>query len=532
VTTDRDQRGAGIGAGPIKNSSRSWRTTGLPFGTGERGRGYAGTLPVVAACTGLALLMQGRFAPSNLIMVYLVGVVVSAIAFGRGPAMLAALLSVGLFDFLFVPPRFTLRVADTQYLVTFAVMLLVAVVIGTLTASLREQLEGSRLRERRNAALYRLSRDLAVRSDERDVLAAATERIAEMFEAETAVLLLEGGVIRVAAGEPRLLEAGDPAFVRQACESGQPVTAPGRDGRAGVLHLPLETSGGIVGVLSVRPEEDRTFDDAERFQLARALAGQTALALERCRLAKEAETERARSSLLSSVSHDLRTPLAAITGAASSLSDPSSGLSPEASRELTTTIGSEAMRLNRLVGNLLDMTRLEARDFRAKKDWHSLEEVVGAALHRLGDNLGEREIRLSLDPALPLIPLDDVLFEKVVWNLVENAARYAPSGPIEIAASTAGGRLRFEVRDRGPGIPAGDESRIFEKFHRGANAVARDGSGLGLAISAAIVEAHGGAIEAIRRPGGGTIVSLTLPIDGAPPDVENENNGHRWETGS
>ena len=523
MTTEPRQGGAEIEAAPIRTASGTPPRPARRVRVRPRWTGYAGTLPVVAACTLVAALMQGRFELSNLTMVFLVGVVISAIAFGRGPAMLAALLGVALFDFLFVPPRFTFRVSDTQYLVTFTVMLMVAAVIGTLTASLREQLEAARARERRSAALYRLSHDLAVRADERDVLAAAAERIADMFEAETAISLLGAGTIHVAAGAAGLIDDSERAQVRRACESGQPVGGTVHaNGSSGVLHLPLETSSGISGALSVRPADSGLFDDPERFQLLRALAGQTALALERCRLAEEAEIERARSSLLSSVSHDLRTPLAAITGAASSLSDPAAALSSEARHELADTIAGEAMRLNRMIGNLLDMTRFESRDFRARKQWHSLEEVVGAALGRLGETLRGREIRLSLARDLPLIPLDDVLFEKLVWNLVENATRYAPEGALEITAFADGPLLRFEVSDRGPGIPPGDEPRIFDRFYRGANASPRDGAGLGLAICLAIAVAHGGTIESKRRMGGGTTFVVTLPLEGAPPEIEPE----------
>ena len=352
-----------------------------------------GTLLVVAGCTAIAALMDRHFDPANLTMIYLLGVVVSAIAFGRGPAVLAAVLSVAVFDFAFVPPRFTLRVSDTQYLVTFGVMLVVAVVIGTLTAWLREQRAWAVLREQRTAELHRLSRDLQM----------------------------------------------------------------------------------------------------------------------------QAETERTRSALLSSVSHDLRTPLAVITGAASSLRDGSRTLS-EATREgLADTIAEEALRLNRLIGNLLDMTRLESGTLSPRKEWYSLEEVVGAALARLEPVLQDRVVRSNLPDDLPLVPLDGVLFEQVVWNLVENASKYTPAaGSIDISAGVQGGELRFEVADRGPGIGSGDERRLFEKFYRGANASGQPGVGLGLSICEAIVRAHGGTIEAANRAGGGAVFTVWLPLDGIP----------------
>jgi len=356
-------------------------------------RAYGGTLLIVAACTGIAALMDRHFDPANLTMIYLLGVVVAAIAFGRGPAVLAALLSVAVFDFAFVPPRFTLRVSDTQYLVTFGVMLVVAVVIGTLTAWLREQRAWAVLREQRTAELHRLSRDLQM----------------------------------------------------------------------------------------------------------------------------QAETERTRSALLSSVSHDLRTPLAAITGAATSLRDGSRTLSEATREELADTIAEEALRLNRLIGNLLDMTRLESGTLSPRREWYSLEEVVGAALARLEPALQDRVVHSDLPEDLPLVRLDGVLFEQVVWNLVENATKYTPAGgSIDISAGVQGGELRFEVADRGPGIGSGDERRLFEKFHRGANASGQPGAGLGLSICEAIVRAHGGTIEAANRSGGGAVFTVWLPLAGAP----------------
>ena len=223
------------------------------------------------------------------------------------------------------------------------------------------------------------------------------------------------------------------------------------------------------------------------------------------------------------MSHDLRTPLAAITGAATGLRDDGGTLSAATRRELADTIAEEAARLNRLIGDLLEMTRLESGALRVKKEWHSLEEIVGAALGRLEKRLGDRPIALSIPADLPLVPLDDVLFERVVWNLVENADRYTPAGlPIEVGASLEGGSLRFEVVDRGPGLPVGEEERVFEKFYRGPAAAHGSGVGLGLAICRGIVEAHGGRIVAANRPGGGAAFTVWLPLEGEPPVVERE----------
>lgn len=502
--------------------------------------GYLGALAVVGGCTVIAELMHRRFDLSNLTMVYLVGVVVSAIAFGRGPAIFASMLSVAAFNFVFVPPRFTFHVADPQFLVTFAVLLLVAVVIATLTARLREQLDHARQRELRAAALYRLSHDLVARSTADEVAQAAVSRIAEIMDAPVVLLTPDAdGRLRPAptsSGDPGsdLPAWLDPAAARWAHENGElsgPGTAVLPDARGVFAALRGPTQG--LGVLAVEARDPLRFHDLERVHLLRALASQTALALERCRLAGEAEAartqaeaERTRSALLSAVSHDLRTPLAAITGAASGLRDAPEGLSEATRRDLADTIVTEGQRLNRLIGNLLEMTRLESGAVRARKDWHSLEEVVGAALGRLEDALGDRPIRLALPDDLPLVPLDDVLFEQVVFNLVENADKYAPAGtPIDIAAAIEGSALRFEVADRGPGLAAGEERRVFEKFFRGAAGAGRSGVGLGLAVCRGMIEAHGGTITAANRPEGGAILTVRLPLGGAPPVVEAEPAG-------
>ena len=510
-----------------------------PSAAGRRAdwRAYAGMLAVVAGCSVAATLMHDRFDPSNIAMVYLVGVVLSAVAFGLGPAIAASIISVALFDFGFVPPRFTFRVSDTQYLVTFAVMLLVAVVISTLTARLREQLESARSRERRTAALLRLSHELAVRSAARDVLGAAVDRVAEVFGNRAAVLLPdENRRVSVAVGDGSLFGGGEHerAVAQWAFDNGQ-MAGPGTPSlpAARGVYVPLVGAERSLGVLVVQASGPQPLREPGGFPLLRAFANQAALALERCQLAEAAaeartlaETERTRSALLSSVSHDLRTPLAAITGAATSLRDDARALPEATRRDLADTIAEEAQRLNRLIGDLLEMTRLESGALRVRKDWHSLEEVVGAALVRLEARLGDRPVVTRIPGDLPLVPLDDVLFEQVVWNLVENADKYSPPGEaIELDAAVAGGELRLAVADRGPGLPPGEEQRVFEKFYRGPATSRRPGVGLGLAICRGIAEAHGGRIAAANRPGGGATFTVWLPLEGEPPAVADEAPG-------
>lgn len=498
---------------------------------GVRAAGYAGALGTVAGATLLAAFLHRHSESSDLTMVYLLAVVISAIAFGRGPAIVAALVSVLVFNFMFVPPRFTFHVADTRYLVTFAVMFVVAVITGTLTAMLREQRERALLRERRIASLHRLSHDLALRSTSSEVLEAAVARVGEMPGIQAAAALPDdAGRIQWVTGDPSILGSEEErSAAAKAMLQGR--MAPATHGGAGreTVHLPLVAGTRVNGVLSLRATP-QTFVDPERMEMIRAFSNLTALAIERCRLADDARkvqtqvaTERARSALLSSVSHDLRTPLAGIMGAASTLRDAQGAIENGARRELADTIFDQAERLNRLIGNLLEMTRLESGTLRVKKEWHSVEEVVGSSLTRLGPDLADREVQVSLASDLPLVPMDDVLFEQVVRNLIENAHKYSPPGhPITIGGSVEGEMLRLDVADRGEGLETGEPERVFEKFYRGARATARPGAGLGLAICRGIVEAHGGTIVASPRSGGGSIFTVRLPLGGPPPVIEGE----------
>ena len=497
----------------------------------SKARGYAGSVLIVAGVTALAQLLRQHLESSDLTMLYLLGVVVVAISFGRGPAITAAVLGVLAFDFLFVPPHFTFRVSDARYFVTFAVMLAVAVITGTLTARLREQREHARIRERRIAALYRLSHDLALQSGAVDVLVTAVAHVQEVLGVRAiASIPTNDGTVECSAGDPSILESGaDREAVQWTLRSGRPGgLAPGAPG-PGMVHVPLDSGTGVRAVLSLRLHSGQVLEP-ERLELVRAFASLIGLALERCYMADRArqtqsliEVERARSALLSSVSHDLRTPLTAITGAATTLRDDASGaLGAITRRELAETIADEAQRLHRLIGNLLDLTRLESGTLRVHKEWHSVEEVVGAALTRLGPEINGRTIQVSL-AGLPLIPMDDILFEQVVRNLVDNAVRHSSNdGPILIHGRLEDEELRLEVCDSGRGLSEEEEGRVFEKFYRGRGASHRGGAGLGLAICRGIVEAHGGTIEASNRAGGGAVFTVRLPVQGNPPTIESE----------
>jgi two-component system, OmpR family, sensor histidine kinase KdpD len=450
--------------------------------------GVLAAVVAVAAATALAWAMFARFERSTAIMAYLLAIVAVGARYGRLASIFTSVLGVAAFDFFFVPPYYTFAVADAQALSTFAVMLVVGLVLGGLTARIRRQAQAAAERERHTAALAIMSRELAQTSAGADLGAVAARHIAEFFDADA----------RFIPADPRGAVADD---------------------EYATLRVPLRHRDTTLGLLLVRPRARRRLTADARRELE-AFADQAALALERARLAGEAdaarmgaETERLRSTLLTSVSHDLRTPLAAITGAATTMLQAGARLDERTRRDLLESIREETERLNRLVQNLLEMTRLESGALTLRREWHPIEEVIGAALGRFGD----RPVRLTIPRDLPLVPIDDVLIEQVVINLVDNAVKYTPTAsPIRILATAHEDTVTVEVADHGPGLPKGDEERVFEKFYRGADAT-RQGTGLGLAICRGIVHAHGGRIWAQNLPEGGVAVLFTLPLAGTPP---------------
>jgi two-component system, OmpR family, sensor histidine kinase KdpD len=401
----------------------------------------------------------------------------------------------------------------------------VAVVISGLTQRVRNQAQAARERELRTAALYELSRELASAHDSQAVFQRAAGQLERVFQCRVTIFAPgpTGSVAEVyppdgeSASRERGLSIAQWVWKNQR-ESGRGTsTLPGAE----AWYVPLVASGGLVGVLGLKPDPlDHLSQMEQRHQVA-AFAAQIALAMERARLAEETsrarseiEAEQLRSSLLSSVSHDLRTPLAVITGATSTLLQPESRLEDDTRQELLKTVLEEAERLNRLIRNLLDMTRLEAGAVKVKKEWLPLEELVGAALDRTEARLAGRDVHVNVPVNLPLVACDPVLIEQTLINLLENAAKYS-SGPIDIDATATSDELIVQVGDRGPGVPPGEELNVFDKFQRGARDGDREGVGLGLTICRAIVAAHGGRIWVSAREGGGASFRFSLPIDGA-----------------
>ena len=488
-------------------------------------RAYTAAAAAVAVATGIAWLMFPLLETANLIMAYLLAVVVIAARYGRGPSVFATFCSVAAFDFFFVPPYFTFAVADPQYVLTFGVMLVVGLVIGGLTVRVRQQADAAREREQRTAALYAMSRELAQTLAVPDLVAAAARHIKAVFGADVAVFLpSQDGALQVSGPAGFTVADNDREMARWVLEHGERAgLGTARSGAGRAMYLPLLGHRAPLGVVAVQPPRGQAPAEDTVRQLD-AFVTQTALALERARLADEAqeaqvraESERLRSSLLASVSHDLRTPLAAITGAATAMLDTSAHLDERTRQELLESVRQEAERLNRLVQNLLEMTRLESGAVHLRRDWHPLEEVVGAALGRLGSALGSRRVAATIPHDLPLVAIDDVLVEQVFVNLLDNAIKYTPPGsPIRIVVTSSHPNVFVEIADGGPGLPPGHESKVFEKFYRATTDGPR-GAGLGLAICRGIVEAHGGRIWAQNLPGGGVAFFFTLPLSESPP---------------
>lgn len=490
-------------------------------------RGYAWALVTVAASTAVARTLFPHVDLANLIMVYLLGILAVSYRQSLGPSTLASFLSVICFDFFFVPPRFSFAVSDTQYVFMFLVMLLVGLSISNLTVRIRGQARLSRLRERRTAALYSLSRELASTWGTAALLDIAVKHISEVFESSVIAFLPDGnGRLQVQCGavEDFHLNAKEMGVAHWAYDLGQ-MAGRGTDTLPGTeaLYLPLLASGEPVGALGVKPQKAEKLLIPEQLHLLEAFAHQTALAVAADKLMQkqqhtqmEVEAEKLRSSLLSSVSHDLRTPLAAITGSASSLLKNGETLPLTTRKDLLENIHDEAERLERLVNNLLEMTKLESGAIQLKKELHVPGEIIGSAIARIEGRLGNRKLVTHIPADLPLVPMDALLIEQVLVNFLDNAVKYTPEGsPLEISTEVRDQQWVVEVADKGPGVPEGDLPRLFDKFYRGPQKEHRSGAGLGLSICKGIIDIHGGAIEAKNRPGGGAVFRFMIPLETA-----------------
>ena len=485
-------------------------------------RRYLLSLLLVAAATILGLPIRANISPVNLVMLYLVAVVVAAIYLGRGPSILTAVLSVLALDFFFVPPLLTFAVADVQYILTFVGLLVVGLVISALTVRVREQADAVQRREAQTAELYEFTRDLAAASGVADIMRAVITHLSQTFSREIVILLPEGETLQPRAVSPEFtLSENELAVAMWAYQHGE---AAGRSTdtlpAAAARYLPLKTARGVIGVLGVKPTDPSHHLTPEQRRLLESFATQAALAIERAQLAEQARraqmlevTEKLQAALLNSISHDLRTPLASITGSLSSLQEEALPLDEATRRSLLENASAEAERLNHLVGNLLDMTRIEARAMKVTAELCEVQDVVGSALQQMGDRLEGRLVQADVPASLPLVLMDFVLIVQVLSNLLDNALKYSPADqPIEVHAGVTDGRLELQVADRGIGIPPEDLTRVFDKFYRVQRPNGVSGTGLGLAICKGIVEAHRGEIAAANRDGGGTVITVALPL--------------------
>jgi two-component system sensor histidine kinase KdpD len=463
-------------------------------------------------------------------MVFLTAVLCSAVTWGLLPSICASILSVLVYNFFFIPPLYTFTVASPRDLLNLIVFLIVAVLTSKLAARVRDQAEAAKHREARTAALYALSRQIAGAAELADVLRVIVNHVAQILSAKVVALLPDAGQLVLMAGHPAetALTEAERAAATWAWQHQQPAgrgadTLPGAEW----FYLPLSTAHGTVGVLGLQFEEPGAEMSPDQRRLLGALAGQAAVAIERTRLVREMEqarlrdeTDRLRDALLSSVSHDLRTPLVSIIGAASSLLTYGASYDETARRDLLVTIQEEAERLNRFVGNLLDMMRLEAGELKLNRQWIDIGEIIGTAASHLSHRFSQHRLAVKVAPDLPALWLDFVLVEHVLTNLLENAAKYSPPGTtIRVRARRRGGVVVVEVVDEGVGVPPADLERIFDKFYRVRHGDRQGaGTGLGLSICRGIVEAHGGHITACNPANGkGTAFVITFPIEKEPP---------------
>ena len=484
---------------------------------------YIWAILLAAAATGVSSLIFPVISATNLVIIYLLAVVLSAFYLGRGPAVITSILSVAAFDYFFITPRFTMAVSDTEYLLTFAGLLVVGLIISHLTALVREQADAAQSREAQTVALYELGKDLTVTAKLTDIAKTVITQIGQTFGRDVAIFLPdENGLLKIYAASPDLIIADNELAVADwSFQRGQ-AAGRGTDTLtdASMRYQPLRTSHGVVGVLGVRPADAEHHLSHDQRRTLDTFANQVAMAIERARLVEQARkteileiTDKLQSALLNSISHDLRTPLVSITGALSSLMDDALNLGEASRRNLIETAREEADRLNRLVGNLLDMTRLEAGAVRIHKAVCDVQDLIGSALEQLNGRIGKHPIQIDVSPELPSITLDFILISRVLVNVIDNAIKYsAPEAPVEIRAQAANGYLEITIADRGSGIPNDDLSRIFDKFYRVQRPDNVIGTGLGLAISKGIVEAHDGFMAAENRSGGGAIITLAIPI--------------------
>jgi two-component system sensor histidine kinase KdpD len=488
--------------------------------------GYTIACAATAAATGLGFAIDPWLPIANISVAYLLAVMIVSMRAGLRAGILASILSFLAFNFFFTEPRLTFAITDSHNFLTVVFFLVAAVIVSNMAARLRAQIEQTRESVRRTANLYDFGRKITAAVTQDDVLWAVVHHVADTIHGRSLVLLPCASGLGVAAGYPPEddLDAVSAAAAGWAWANGR---AAGRGSTvmsaADWLFLPMQTAHGPVGVLGVQMAEDPDMPSPAQLRLLETLADQGAVAIERTTLVADIEAakvaterERLRAALLSSLSHDLRTPLVSIMGAASTLISYEESLDGASRRDLAHTIQDEAERLNRFVQNLLDMTKLGSGPLKPRVDWVDLHDIVAAAVKRAARLARRHAIKVEIDPAMPLLCLDAVLMEQAIFNLLDNACKYAPAGsPIKVWAVRAADHISIEVADQGPGIPPEDRDKVFDMFYRvRATDSQVAGTGLGLAICRGIVEAHGGTIRAepgLHGAGTAIIIHLALP---------------------
>lgn len=486
---------------------------------------YIAALAVVALALGAATLLRPIFGIENVDLMFLTAVVGVAVRFGLWPSLLASVVASLSYNFFFLPPVYTLTITDPTNVAAFFFFMLIAILVSNVAARVRTQAVSAFGRVRTTESLYAFSRKLAGTAALDDVLWASAYQIALMLKVRVVLLLPEQGVITVKAGYPPEdeLDKADLAAANWAWSNDRPAgrgseTLPG----AKRLFLPMRTGRGPIGVIGIDDDRTGPLLTPDQRRLLDALVDQSALAIERVQLVEDmdraernVESDRLRQALLTSISHDLKTPLASVLGAASTLRDLSSKLSEAEKADLLGTVIDESERLNRFIANLLDMTKLESGAVVPNATLQDLAEIVGSALRRAGKILSRHRVALDLAPNLPMLELDAVLFEQVLFNLLDNAAKYAPDDTtITIRAIRDADSVSLQVTDEGAGIPPADLEQVFDKFYRANKGDhVRAGTGLGLAISRGFVEAMHGTISATNRADrSGAVLTIRLPI--------------------
>jgi two-component system sensor histidine kinase KdpD len=491
------------------------------------------TIGMVVLISGLGKIVEPTFGSVNIALGFLLPVMISGILWGRYTALLGAFLASVSFDILFIPPVFHFTVSDIRYLFSFIMFHIVAYVTGSLAGRLRHHAHEARKREIRIAALYDLSKNIAGTEGLETILNMAAQRIAEsangdvvlLLAGESGELLMKARANTQGAGDD-FLSPNELAVAAWVYHHGK-IAGRGTDTLNGAegLYMPLISDEQVIGVIAIRLHSQNKIVDPEKRHLIEAFANLIVLAVKRITLAKESqqtyllrESERLWMAMFNSLSHDLRTPLSSIIGAVTSLLEEGELFDYHSQSELLRTIEEEALRMNRLVGNLFDMARWQKGKVELKKEWCDIVEIIGIACNDLRRSLENRPVNTDIEPDLPLIQVDMAFMEQVLVNLLDNALKYSPAGSeILIRVFRQKDELFVAVQDQGEGIPKSELNAIFDQFYRGKTTQTIKGTGLGLTICKAIIDAHGGRIWAKSAEGAGTTIIFTLPISVEPP---------------